>query len=234
MTMTDPSTQARFEDRLLERLQAVVAQSPAPSPSAVGARPAVPRRARRLALSGAGLATAAAVATAVLASGGGTSAAYAVQSTPAGLVTVRINDLRDARGLQAKLRAAGVPAVVDYVAHPPTCTAGAPGGPGAGAAVAGATTGGGPSTTVGGGPERGTSRSSAGGPPPADAGKLTMTTSMAADGSATFTVDPDSIEQGSRVLIASSSGTVDSLAIAVVRAGHDASALPCVPPPPGR
>ena len=45
----------------------------------------------------------------------GTQAAYAVTKNPDGTVTVEIDSLTDAAGLQAKLQAAGVNAVVEYL-----------------------------------------------------------------------------------------------------------------------
>jgi hypothetical protein len=62
-------------------------------------------------LAAAGLATALAVVIA-----GGTQAAYAIESHPDGSVTVHIASLSDAAGLQAALRARGIPAIVDYSA----------------------------------------------------------------------------------------------------------------------
>jgi hypothetical protein len=61
-------------------------------------------------------AVAATVAGVLLVAGGGDTAApaYAVAKQPDGSVTIAINSLRDAAGLQQKLGAAGIPAVVDY------------------------------------------------------------------------------------------------------------------------
>jgi len=83
----------------------------------------VARNVVRLGLAGAGVAVAA--ATAVLLSGGDpTTPAYAVEARADGTVTVEIHSLRDADGLERKLRAAGVPAVVDYLPEGKTCAAG--------------------------------------------------------------------------------------------------------------
>jgi hypothetical protein len=116
----DMTVSTRFEDRLFEQLRDVVAARSAPTPR---------RRARRarLVLAGAGVAAATAVA-AVVATGGDVTPAYAVQPGADGSVTVRIHSLRDAAGLQRELRAAGVPAVVDYA--PAGCAAGETGGGG--------------------------------------------------------------------------------------------------------
>jgi hypothetical protein len=102
---------SNFEERLLHELRSVVADQPADR----GQRRPV-RRGRRLALAG-GLAAALAAA----AVGGvffltaGTQAAYAVTKNADGTITVEIDSLSDAAGLQAKLQAAGVNAVVEYL-----------------------------------------------------------------------------------------------------------------------
>jgi len=107
-----------FEDRLLAELCAVVAERPAPAP----APPPSGRRAPRTRLALAGGALAATAAGAFVVAGGDTSTpAYAVAKQSDGSVTVQINSLRDAAGLQAKLRAAGIPAVVDYTPFGKTC-----------------------------------------------------------------------------------------------------------------
>lgn len=110
-------TPTQFEDRLLAELRQVVATRP--EPAAVSP----PRRAPRpRLLAGAATATAAAAAVvAVAASGGGASPAYAVDRQADGSVTVTISSLRDADGLERKLRAAGVPAVVDYTPEGKMC-----------------------------------------------------------------------------------------------------------------
>lgn len=82
-----------------------------------------PRRRRRLAF-GLGLATIAAAAAAVavgLPFVGGTPAAYAVEKHPDGTVDVQIREFLQPKKLQATLRKAGVPAVVDYVPMGQTC-----------------------------------------------------------------------------------------------------------------
>ena len=99
---------SNFEERLLVELQKVVTAEPAER----GRR--LPRR--RLALAGglAALLAAGAVA-GVLFFSAGTQAAYAVTKNADGSVTVEIDSLSDAAGLQAKLQAAGVDAVVEYL-----------------------------------------------------------------------------------------------------------------------
>jgi hypothetical protein len=100
---------SNFEERLLVELRSVVTAEPAARP-----RRGLPRR--RLALAG-GLA--AVLATAAIAGvfffSAGTQAAYAVTTNSDGSVTVEIDSLTDAAGLQAKLQAAGVNAVVEYL-----------------------------------------------------------------------------------------------------------------------
>jgi hypothetical protein len=119
------TTQPRFEDRLLAQLRRVVAESPDPVPTPVPHRRHVPRA--RLALAGVSVAAAATVAVIAATGGSVTPNAWAVEPGPHGEVTVAIRGLEDADGLQHRLRAAGVPAVVDYVpndAH--GCVAGGP------------------------------------------------------------------------------------------------------------
>jgi hypothetical protein len=102
-------TPTTFEDRLLTELRAVVAARPAPELVTASAR--APRT--RLILAAGALA--ATVAGVFVVTGGDNAApAYAVEKQPDGSVTVAIHSLSDAAGLQQKLRAAGIPAVVDY------------------------------------------------------------------------------------------------------------------------
>jgi len=103
---------SNFEEKLLVELRTMVAAEPAER----GRRRAVGSR-RRLVLAG-GLA--AAVLAAIAAAGAfflstGTQAAYAVTKNADGSVTVEIDSLTDAAGLQAKLEASGVKAVVEYL-----------------------------------------------------------------------------------------------------------------------
>jgi len=108
-----------FEDRLLAELREVVESRPAPArePSA---RRTPPRRVGLTLGAGAALAAVGAAAV-VLAGGGSDTPAYAVERQDDGTVTVDINNLRDADGLERKLRAAGVPAEVDYTPEDKTC-----------------------------------------------------------------------------------------------------------------
>jgi hypothetical protein len=114
-----PATE-RFEDRLLTQLREVVADQPAPATTPRSRRSPVLAGARsRLVLAGAAIA--ALVATFVVAGGGNPAPAYGVETHADGSVTVQIHSLRDADGLERKLRAAGVPAVVDYLPPGKTC-----------------------------------------------------------------------------------------------------------------
>lgn len=102
---------SNFEERLLRELRPLVAVRPDDR----GQRRPLWRQ-PRLALAGglAALLLAAATAGAFFLSAG-TQAAYAVTRNADGTVTVEIDSLRDAAGLEAKLRAAGVNAVVEYL-----------------------------------------------------------------------------------------------------------------------
>jgi hypothetical protein len=110
------TTTTNFEDRLLVELRAVVAERPAATPA-----PAK-RASSRLVLSGAATAAAAAAGASVFVLGAGSATpAFAVDRQADGDVSVTINRLSDAPELEAKLRAAGVPAVVDYTPAGKTC-----------------------------------------------------------------------------------------------------------------
>jgi hypothetical protein len=102
---------SNFEERLLQDLQSLVVARPVER----GQGRPIWRR-PRFALAGglaALLAAAATVGIAVLSAG--TQAAYAVTKNANGTVTVEIDSLSDAAGLQAKLGAAGLNAVVEYL-----------------------------------------------------------------------------------------------------------------------
>lgn len=110
-------TQSKFEHRLLVQLCQVVAERPGPE------MVALPRSHRRRSLLFAGTATAAAAATAVLltVTSGGVAPAFAVDRQTNGDVSVTINQLSDAQGLQGQLRAAGINAEVDYTPAGKAC-----------------------------------------------------------------------------------------------------------------
>lgn len=109
--------QSQFEHRLLAELRQVVAECSAPEvvPS--------PRSHRRRLLLLASTATAAAAAAAALltVTSGGVAPAFAVDRQANGDVSVTINQLSDAHGLQSRLRAAGINAEVDYTPAGKAC-----------------------------------------------------------------------------------------------------------------
>jgi hypothetical protein len=111
----------RYRERLLAELRALAEQNAAAAP-----RGGHPVRRRRPRLIAAGAAGGACVATAlvVLAGTDDGSPAYAVEPRDDGSVTVEISKLEDAAGLERALRAAGVPAEVDYLAPGKTCREG--------------------------------------------------------------------------------------------------------------
>jgi hypothetical protein len=116
-----------FEQRLLRELRQVIAEGPRLPPEPE--RPAAARKpfGRRLPLAlagGAAGAIAIALAGALLLGGGQPSKAWAVDRNPNGTVTVRIDSLSDAAGLQRKLNEAGVPALVQYLPRGKTCAGG--------------------------------------------------------------------------------------------------------------
>jgi hypothetical protein len=106
-----------FEERLLAELRRVVAERPSPAPAqpSPARRPAPLWRRRPLALAGGLAAIAAAATIAALSLDGDQSAAWAVTSDANGTVTVKISSLSDPAGLERKLAAAGVPALVQYL-----------------------------------------------------------------------------------------------------------------------
>jgi hypothetical protein len=222
----------RFEDRLLEQLRQVAAERPAPSAPSLRR----PRRAR-LALAGGAVTAAVAAAAIVASSGGVTSSAYALQSEPNGAVTVHILSLKDAGGLESSLRAAGIPAVVDYV--PPGqagCIGPPPAGTGAPAhgtlqrVEPGGKGDAGPSlSTQGSAPGAGSGFSATGKPGGgAPAPKMGSKVSVGSDG-ASFTVDPGSIPPGEKLYITTSTGTVSTIGMAISK---DNPASDCAAPNP--
>ena len=204
-------TADRFEDRLLEQLRRVVAAQPA-SP-----RPAARRRAPRgrLILAGAGAAAALAAVAFVVGSGDVATSAYAVESRTDGAVSVSIHSLSDASGLQRSLRAAGVPAVVDYVPAGQGRCLSPPAGGGASD---------GPRRTKGSSakPEAVRTREGAG-PPAREVAGTRMT--VGSDG-ATFTIDPGDLAPGDEVYITTSTGALSTIGVTV---GKDAPPAACAP-----
>jgi hypothetical protein len=108
----------RYRERLLAELRALAEQNAAAAPR--GGHFVRQRRPRLIA---AGAAGGACVATAlvVLAGSDDGSTAYAVDRHDDGSVTVAVKALADAAGLERELRAAGVPAEVDYLPQDMTC-----------------------------------------------------------------------------------------------------------------
>jgi hypothetical protein len=115
----------RFEERLLANLKQVVADQPAPAEEIKNTRPGFSLSPRGYRLAGAGAGLALAAVGVVLVTGGDSSTpAYAVQTSADGKVSVEIKSFRDAGGLEKKLTAAGVPAVVNYLPLGKTCAPG--------------------------------------------------------------------------------------------------------------
>jgi hypothetical protein len=115
-----------FEDRLLVRLKAVVAErgaAQAGSEAPVAASPG-PRHRRplRLALAGAVAVVIAVVVVIVSSGGSSTSRAYAVEPLEGGGVAIKIYSLaEDPEGLEAALEEAGIPAHIEWLAAQTTC-----------------------------------------------------------------------------------------------------------------
>jgi hypothetical protein len=105
---------SNFEERLLVELRTIVAEAPVTR----GRRRTVPRFALAGGLA-AVLALTAVVGVVFLSAGA--QAAYAVSTNADGSVTVEIDSLSDAAGLQEKLRAVGVSAVVEYLPAGKAC-----------------------------------------------------------------------------------------------------------------
>lgn len=121
---TDQPRRGGFEERLLHELRSLLVAQPSADPE----RPPRWARARltfrprgRLALAG-GIAVLLAVAAGVgVLLTGGAARAYAVSTNDDGTVTVEINSLKDAAGLESKLRDAGIRAVVQYLPPGKAC-----------------------------------------------------------------------------------------------------------------
>ena len=102
---------SNFEERLLRDLQSLVVAQRVDR----GQRRTLWRRPRLVVAGGLAAVLAVAAAAGVLVLSAGTQAAYAVTRSADGTVSVEIDSLSDAAGLQAKLQAAGVNAVVEYL-----------------------------------------------------------------------------------------------------------------------
>jgi hypothetical protein len=122
---TDQSQRGSFEERLLAELRSLVVAQPSPAEEKRPGRPRVPvahGSRRGLVLAGGAVALiAVGVATGVPFLTGGAAPAYAVNANDDGTVTVEISSLKDAAGLQSKLREAGIRAVVQYLPPGKAC-----------------------------------------------------------------------------------------------------------------
>lgn len=110
-----------YQERLLGELRALAEHNAAQAPPEHASRRGIARH-PKLALAGiAGGACVASAAIAFTGGGGGGSTAYAVEPHDDGSVSVEISRLEDAAGLERELRAAGVPAEVDFLPLEQTC-----------------------------------------------------------------------------------------------------------------
>lgn len=204
-----------FEERLLVELRDVVAARPTPTTTPAAAhttlRPSR-RPSMRLALSGTGLAAAVAAVAIGVSSGGRAAAAYAVEPKSDGSVRVQISSLKDADGLQQKLRAAGIPAIVDYApsSEAPRC-------PDSSTTEKPVATQPAEAGTQSATEARGSADA---GRPPKDgsAPRVTSGVSLADDDTATFTLDAGDLKPDQKVLITTSDGTVGSIAMQITQA----------------
>jgi hypothetical protein len=114
-----PSTE--FEERLLSRLQGVVAERGAAAETQAVQPAPSRRRAPRMALGGAVAAAAVTAGLIVSAGGDNAPAAYAVESQPDGGVDIVIQNLSDPTGLEGALESAGIPSQVNYLPAGMTC-----------------------------------------------------------------------------------------------------------------
>ena len=108
---------SNFEERLLHELRGLVVSRPVDR----GQRRAVWRRPRLVLAGGLAAALAAAAIAGALILSAGTQSAYAVTRNADGTVTVEIDSLSDAAGLEAALQAQGVNAVVEYLPEGKMC-----------------------------------------------------------------------------------------------------------------
>jgi hypothetical protein len=122
----EPKPRADFEQRLLARLKAVVAErgaaaSAAEAPETQPATSSWRRRAPRLAL-GAGIALAAVVVALIVSAGGdNASKAFAVEPQAGGGVKIEVYSLEDASGLEEALEDAGIRAQVTWLPAGKVC-----------------------------------------------------------------------------------------------------------------
>lgn len=115
-----------FARRLRAELKSVVAERGAEqavrtATSELRTKPAWRRRGPRVGLAGAAVAAVAAVVLIAGAGGGGTPAAFAVETQPEGKISVEVLSLEDPAGLETALEEAGVSASVSYLESGMTC-----------------------------------------------------------------------------------------------------------------
>lgn len=117
----DEKPRSGYQERLLNELRALAEHHAAKAPPEPAIRRGVTWRPKLVLTGIAGGACVASAAIAFTGGDGGSSTAYAVEPHADGSVTVEINRLEDAAGLERQLRAAGVPAEVDFLPLGSTC-----------------------------------------------------------------------------------------------------------------
>jgi hypothetical protein len=220
--MNNDQNPERFEDRLLGELNAIVEHNPSPVTEPAPARRKTAHPTRRFALAS-GMAMALAAAAAVIVATGDPESAYAVDKADNGSISVEVRSLSDADGLEAKLRAAGVDATVNYntgeksKCGPPPLSKNGP-APGGG---------------VDGGPSLIQSKEKhvekgdpgAGAPPPVGPGEGPggIAIQQGKDG-VKFTIKPGSIPDDAKLIIDANTGSgLHSLGVAVMKGAPGAS-----------
>lgn len=215
-----------FEDRLLHELKQFVATQPAPRIAAASSTRTnrLSRPGYRMAL--AGTTVAAIAGAAVVVGHDPTTPAYAFESQPNGSVTVEINSLRDAAGLESKFRAQGISAVVRYLPAGKACRQQHPELEGADGPAGGEFSthveraGAGKKTHS----QSGEKTLSQSGRPGGEHPSLGALVLQRAGDSAKFTIPADSVPAGNTLVIEGSKGTgTNSLSIAV----QSAPVAPC-------
>lgn len=124
--MSERQTQGKdFEERLLIRLKAVVAERGAAEAGSEAAAPVAARqrwrRPARLVLGGAAALAVAAVVLVFSSGGDNASKAFAVEPQEGGGVTIKVYSLEDASGLEKALEDAGIKAQVTWLPAGETC-----------------------------------------------------------------------------------------------------------------
>jgi hypothetical protein len=116
-------SEGNFEQRLLDELEAVVAERSAEQAAAAEPTRPIPawRRAPRLALGAVAMLVAAAAVLVFNSGGDNTPRAFAVEPQEGGGVTIEVYSLEDAAGLERALEDAGIPAQVTWLPAGMTC-----------------------------------------------------------------------------------------------------------------